>query len=216
MRGANARAVVAAALALGVALAGAAPARAEEAPPRDPPASQPAAAKPDYGHRLQGGVGVIIGSGYRGIVRYHGKPGACEDVADSDKTFCHSRLPTWMDLEGSFGVTKGLVAIVDFRVGFEKDFTHSRPLVLAPGIKYFIDAQDRLKFFITLQLAIDFTGQLPDVPRTDVGIRNAVGLQFDVHRVFGFWLQLGDTLAFRRYFRFELDAAVGLEVRFPP
>jgi hypothetical protein len=189
---------------------------AEEAPPRAAPASQPAAAGPGYSHRLQGGVGVIVGSGYRGLVKYNGKPGTCEDVAGSDKTFCHSRLPTWMDFQGSFGVTKGLAAIVDFRVGLETDFTHSRPLALAPGIKYFIDAQDRLKFFVTLQLAIDFTGQLPEIPTTDVGIRNAVGLQFDVHRVFGFWLQLGDTLAFRRYFRFELDAAVGLEARFPP
>jgi hypothetical protein len=121
-----------------------------------------------------------------------------------------------MDFQGSFGVTRGLAVIVDFRLGLEQDFTHSRPLALAPGIKYYIDAEDRLKFFITLQLAIDFTGQLPDVPRTDFGVRNAVGLQFDVHRMFGFWLQLGDTLAFRRYFRFELDAALGLELRFPP
>jgi hypothetical protein len=165
---------------------------------------------------MQGGVGVIFGSGYRGLVKYNGKSGTCEDVANSDKTFCHSRLPTFMDLQASFGATKGLSAIVDFRLGLEQDFTHSRPLALAPGIKYFLDAQDRLKFFVTLQLAIDFTGQLAEIPRTDFGLRNAVGFQFDVHRVFGFWLQLGDTLAFRRYFRFELDAAVGLEVRFPP
>jgi hypothetical protein len=194
-------------------------AAAEEAPPREPaaaPASQPAAKPLGYAHRHQGGVGLIFGTGYRGLVRYSGTKGTCEDVAGSDKTLCHSRLPTFMDVQGSFGVTRGLAAIVDFRVGFEQDFTHSRPLALAPGIKYYIDAEDRLKFFITLQLAIDFTGQLPDVPRTDFGVRNAVGLQFDVHRVFGFWLQLGDTLAFRRYFRFELDAALGLEVRFPP
>jgi hypothetical protein len=193
---------------------------AEEASPREPapaaPASQPAAKPPGYSHRHQGGVGVIFGTGYRGLVRYQGSQGTCEDVVGSDKTFCHSRVPAFMDIQGSFGVTRGLAAIVDFRLGLEQDFTHSRPLALAPGIKYHIDAEDRLKFFITLQLAIDFTGQLPDVPRTDFGVRNAIGLQFDVHRVFGFWLQLGDTLAFRRYFRFELDAALGIEARFPP
>jgi len=208
---------VGAVVAVVIAIGGSAPARAAEAPPPEVPASQPAGAKkPSYSHRLQGGLGVIFGSGYRGLVKYNGKPGTCEDVANSDKTFCHSRLPTFMDIQASFGATRGLAAIVDFRLGLENDFTHSRPLALAPGIKYFIDAQDRLKLFITLQLAIDFTGQLAEIPRTDFGIRNAVGLQFDVHRVFGFWLQLGDTLAFRRYFRFELDAAVGLEARFPP
>jgi hypothetical protein len=98
----------------------------------------------------------------------------------------------------------------------EQDFTHRRPLALAPGIKYYIDAEDRLKFFVTLQLAVDFTGQLAGVPTTDVGMRNAAGLQFDVNRFLGVWLQLGDTLAFRRYFRFELDAALGIEGRFPP
>jgi hypothetical protein len=194
-------------------------AAAEEAPIREPaaaPASAPAEKPLGYSHRHQAGLGLIFGTGYRGLVRYHGSNGACEAAVGSDKTFCHGRLPTFMDIEGSFGLTRGLAAIVDFRVGFERDFTQGRPLVLAPGIKYHIDAEDRLKFFITLQLAIDFTGQLAGVPTTDFGVRNAVGLQFDVHRVFGFWLQLGDTLAFRRYFRFELDAALGLEARFPP
>ena len=208
-------AVVAALVVLGVASAG--PARAEEAPPKEAPASQPVAAgKLSYSHRMQGGVGLIFGSGYRGLVKYHGKPGACEDVAGSDKTFCHSRLPTWMDIQASFGATRGLSVIADVRVGLENDFTHSRPLAFAPGIKYFIDADERWKFFVTLQLALDFTGQLPQVPTTDVGVRNAVGFQCDIHRLFGVWVQLGDTLAFRRYFRFELDGAVGLEVRFPP
>lgn len=200
-----------------VVLGGSGRARAEEASPRAPaaaPASQPAEKPLGFSHRYQGGLGLIFGSGYRGLVRYQGS-GQCE-TGTADRTFCHGRLPTFMDLQGSFGVTRGLAAIVDFRVGFEKDFTQGRPLALAPGIKYYIDAEGRLKFFVTLQLAIDFTGQLAEVPRTDFGVRNAVGLQFDVHRVCGFWLQLGDTLAFRRYFRFELDAAVGLEARFPP
>jgi hypothetical protein len=179
-------------------------------------AGTPAETPLGFSHRMQGGVGLIVGTGYRGLVRYHGSSGTCENVAGSAKTFCHSRLPTFMDIEGSFGVTRALSTIVDFRVGFEEDFTHGRPLALAPGIKYYIDAESRLKFFITLQLAIDFTGQLAGVPRTDIGVRNAVGLQFDVHRLFGFWLQLGDTLGFRRYFRFEIDVAVGLEARFPP
>ena len=200
-----------------VALGGSGRAVAQEAPPQEPataPASAPAQPPLGYSHRYQGGVGLIIGSGYRGLVRYQGS-GPCEG-GTADRTFCHSRLPTFADIQGSFGVTRGLAAIIDFRVGFEKDFSQYRPLALAPGIKYYIEAERRLKFFITLQLAIDFTGQLPDVPRTDFGIRNTVGFQFDVHRVFGVWLQLGDQLAFRRYFRFELDGAVGLEVRFPP
>ena len=194
------------------------PAFAEEGTPAVAPASQPVAAgKLSYSHRMQGGVGLIFGSGYRGMVRYHNKP-ACEDVPSGGelKTFCHSRLPTFMDIQASFGVTRGLSVITDFRLGLEKDFTHSRPLALAPGIKYFIDADDRWKFFVTVQLAIDFSEQLPDVPRADVGLRNTVGFQCDVHRLFGVWVQLGDTLAFRRYFSFALDAAIGLEVRFPP
>jgi len=191
-------------------------AAAEEVAPASQPL-RPAPAKPGgnrLDHRTQGGLGIIVGSGYRGLVRYQGSA-SCEG-GGSDRTFCHSRVPTFLDIEGSFGVTRALSTIVDVSVGLEKDFTHGRPFAVAPGIKYYVDPEGRMKFFVTLQLALDFTEQLPDVPTVDVGVRNAVGLQFDMHRLFGFWLQLGDTLAFRRYFRFELDAAGGIEARFPP
>jgi len=192
---------------LGVVVVGPAGAAAE--PPPAAPASQPVR----LSHRYQGSVGVIVGTGYRGLVRYKDTV----SCGDADKTLCTSRLPTFMDLEAAFGATEGLSMIIDFRLGLEQDFTHSRPLALAPGIKYYIDANERLKFFVTLQLAIDFTGgQLAGVPATDFGFRNANGVQYDFNRFFGLWLQIGDTLAFRRYFRFELDAALGVEGRFPP
>jgi hypothetical protein len=196
-------------LAVAVATAGGRIAAAQEPAAAAAPASQPRG----FAHRFQGSLGVIVGTGYRGLVRYKDTV----SCGDADKTLCTSRLPTFLDLQAGFGVTSGLATILDLRLGLEQDFTHSRPLALAPGIKYYIDAEERLKFFVTLQLSIDFTGgQLPGVPGTDLGLRNANGVQYDFTRFLGLWLQIGDTLAFRRYFRFELDVALGVEGRFPP
>ncbi|HEY3352564.1 MAG TPA: hypothetical protein VGQ83_04900 [Polyangia bacterium] len=177
----------------------------------EPPAPASAPAPLGLSHYHQAGLTVVFGSGYRGLVRYDGSP-TCDA---SGKTFCTGRLPAFMDLAGSFGLTRALAAIVDLRLGLEQDFTHSHPLALAPGIKYYIDPEDRLKFFATLQLVLDFTAQLPGVARTDVGVRNANGLQLDLGRHFGVFVQFGETIAFVRFFRFELDLGGGLEVRFP-
>jgi hypothetical protein len=176
------------------------------------PASAPAAAEAPLGlsHLHEVGLGLIFGSGYRGLVRYN-ESGFC---GAAGKSFCTGRLPAFTDVQASFGLTRALAAIFDLRLGLEQDFTHRHPLALAPGIKYYIDAEDRLKFFATLQLSIDLTAQAPGVSRTDLGVRNANGLQFDRGRHFGLFVQFGETIAFVRFFRFELDLGGGLEARF--
>jgi len=184
-------------------------------------AAPPAPASPVSGppapvgtsHFKQVGLGLIFGSGYRGLVRYQDSA-PCQ-TTDPGKDFCTSRLPFFMDLQAAFGVTRSLSAIADVRIGLEQDFTQSRPLAFAPGLKAYIDAESLAKFFATIQLAFDFTSQEPGARGLDIGVRNANGLQFDLMRYFGVFVQFGETIAFRRFFRFELDLAAGIEGRLP-
>jgi hypothetical protein len=189
------------------------PGDAAAAPAPTAPAAPVSGPAPPLGtsHFKQGALGLIFGSGYRGLVRYKGSA----PCGQEGKDFCTSRLPAFMDIQAAYGVTRGLSVITDFRVGLEQDFTHSRPLAIAPGIKAYIDPEGLAKFFATIQLAFDLTGQAAGASQLDVGIRNANGLQFDLMRFFGVFVQFGETIAFRRFFRFELDLAVGLEGRFP-
>ena len=43
----------------------------------------------------------------------------------------------------------------------------------------------------------------------------APGLLVDLHRTFGVYAHFGETVAFVRWFRVELDFGVGMQARFP-
>ena len=53
------------------------------------------------------------------------------------------------------------------------------------------------------------------VADNDFGMRNSNGLMYDAIRNVGFYFQFGETIGFARWFRIELDAGLGVQVRFP-
>src|SRR5262245_5770046 len=176
----------------------------------------------DIAYRHQGQVGIYaqIGIGYRFIARYDdtvfcGKAGAA---------VCTGGTPPWIELGLSYGVLNSLELIADFRIGLSTDFKpdmfpgdEPRNLVLAPGIKFYIDDEGSLKWFTTFQLAIDFTDYSASgvTKKTDFGERSVIGLLIDLHRTFGVYVHGGVTFSFARWFRFEMDGGVGLQARFP-
>jgi hypothetical protein len=178
----------------------------------DASSALPPLARPSLSHQSQIGLSVLPGSGLRVLFPYQeevycGQPG---------KRVCSGRLPTYLDVQPSFGLTAHWDLLLDLRFGLEADFARTHAFALAPGLRYWIEPLQRLKFFTTLQAAFDFTEQHTHVlAGYDLAFHNSNGLMFEVMRDLGFYAQLGETIGFVRWLRFEVDVGAGVQARFP-
>jgi hypothetical protein len=196
---------------------GVAPGRAPAVAPRTAPAARPKTfprlAQPTMSHYLQFGIALLPGTGYRGIFPYQ----EMINCGQPQKRVCTSRLPTFLDVQPSFGFGHHWDIIVDLRLGLGQDFTGSHQLAVAPGVRYWVDPDEAAKFFATVQVAYDATAQHDPLlhHNDDVALRNSNGFMFEVMRNFGVYLQFGETIGFVRWLRFEIDAGVGVQARLP-
>lgn len=177
-----------------------------------------------YSHRHQVGFHFQPGLGYRVLFPYEKEPPTY--CGQDGKSVCTGRAPFFLDAGVSFGVSRSLELMFEMRFGLEGDFrsptapaTADRPQALAiqPGLKLYVDDEGSFKFFSTVQLSFDFTdysstGLDKD---TDFAVRNANGFQLDFHKTFGAYFFIGETIGFARWLRFEIDAGIGLQARFP-
>jgi len=180
-----------------------------------------------YDHKGQVGLHAQFGTGYRVLFPYEATPkvycGQTDDNSPDPREVCTGRSPFFTEIGLSYGVTSGLEVLADIRLGLEKDFeplvggSPPRAFVLAPGAKIYIDDEGSTKFFSTLQAAFDFTdfGSSGADASTDFAIRNVNGLQIDLHKAFGVYFHFGETIGFVRWLRFELDAGIGIQGRYP-
>jgi len=125
-------------------------------------------------------------------------------------------------VQGSFGLSDGWDLLVTLRFGLERDFHLHRTFAAMPGFRYWVDRDRPLRLFTTLQLVYDHTNQNGNVATDgtaisdeDLGFRNANGFMYDVLRNFSLYFQFGETIAFKRWFRFEMDGGFGLQARIP-
>jgi hypothetical protein len=163
-------------------------------------------------HKYQLGIALLPGAGFRGIAPYEDGINCGEQA----KRVCTGKLPFFIDVQPSFGFAEHWDVLVDLRFGIESDFTRSRQFAIAPGVRYWVDPELPFKFFATIQGVFDATAQGdPRLANNDFGVRNSNGLMFDVMRNLGIYIQLGETLAFRRWLRFEIDGGVGVQARIP-
>jgi len=167
-------------------------------------------------HKYQLGASGLVGKGYRVIFPYDDKL-TCGDASGEDtKRVCTSFSPVFIDIQPSFGVTDNLDLITDLRFGLSADFTNHKQLVVAPGIRYWVEPDAMVKFYTTAQVAWDHTPQdQMKVKTDDIALRNSNGMMIDVLKNFGIFIQLGETIGFRRWLRFELDGGAGLQLRVP-
>jgi len=166
-------------------------------------------------HRHQTGLSLMPGIGYRIIVPYKDNVD-CFDSSDASKRVCTNGVPFFLDFQLSFGVTTRLDLIADIRFGVVKDISSSRQFAIAPGVRVWLDPDINLKFYTTAQALWDGTDYPPgSVPSNDFGLRNSNGLMYDMIRNVGLYVQFGESIGFRRWFRIELDAGLGVQVRFP-
>lgn len=185
------------------------------AEPTKPKEEARAAAKKGLSHKYQFGVAARAGTGYRIIAPYHEE--YCGDRKDDggNKSVCGSRQKVWLELSPSFGVSQSLELLVDVRLYLESDFTNTKAFFIAPGLKYYTDPDDIFKFFASGQLVLENQDMGTGGPKSfDLGIRSALGLQFDILRYVGLYVQGGVTIAFLRWLTFTVDFGGGVQVRY--
>lgn len=172
----------------------------------------PKLSRPSLNHHLQFGFAVLPGTGYRTIFPYDENA----QCGQAGKTVCTSAVPFFLDVQPSFGITTRWDVLVDLRFGIAQDFTRSRQFAVAPGFRYWVDAEFPVKFFATVQVALDTTPQHSTLIKdNDVAFRNSNGFMFEVMRNLGIYLQFGETIGFRRWLRFEIDGGLGIQARVP-
>lgn len=169
---------------------------------------------PTYHHRGQIGFSLMLGTGYRMIVPYEENT-FCGDEEKDSRRVCTARSPAFADLELSYGLTTRVDLLVATRLGIEKDFIKSRQFALMPGLRIWLDQDEALKFYTTVQLVYDDTDHRQTVSDVDYGGRVALGFMYDPIKNVGFFTQLGATFGVKRWFRIEADWGLGVQVRFP-
>jgi hypothetical protein len=200
-------------------LPGVAAAQPADAPPIGAPETPVPAQTVSFDHRHQGYARLTFGTGYRFIVPYQDSA-ICGPNGDTSP--CESRSPGFMDADVGFGASAGVELGVMLRIGLEyEDLNDSYPLVFGPGIRIYPSPESRVKLFLAFRVLFDFTnigpklpGQ-PVTPKTDIALRGEPGLQFEIDRHVGVFLQGGVTFGAVRWFQFEADGGLGVQVRFP-
>jgi hypothetical protein len=196
----------------------------------DPSAPAPAAASSRTrrtGHARQFGLGARVGIGLRGIATYDDEDYCGErstDTATGNAAVCLGRAPFTLSLEASYGVAHNFEVLAEFGIGLERDFGAAdgvdgpRVHFVAPGVRIFFSEAKTSKLFTQIQATIDFTSYEDGLGQgrgTDYGFRNLNGLWFDLHRSYGFYVYVGETLTFQRWILGQLEAGFGFQGRYP-
>jgi hypothetical protein len=87
--------------------------------------------EPSLLHKNQFGIAIMPGIGFRIIAPYK-EMVSCGEQA---KRVCTGLLPFFLDVQPSFGFAEHWDVIVDLRFGIMTDFTQSRELAVAPGVR---------------------------------------------------------------------------------
>jgi len=173
-----------------------------------------------YNHKGQFGVYSQIGIGYRALFPYDSH----DYCGQASSSVCTGGTPPWIEIGISYAPLRSLEVITDLRIGLADDFRPEtvtqkapRELVLSPGIKLYVDDAGSVKLFTTFQIAFDFSDYSADnvASSLDLGFRNVNGVLIDLHQAFGIYAHFGETVGFVRWLRFEMDAGIGIQARFP-
>jgi len=177
--------------------------------------------EPAFSHKGQVGLHLQGVMGYRSIVTYDEEfCGDLKDNGSANSSTCYGRSPFGFDVGLGYGVLDILEVFLEMRLGVEHDIGINanmegpRMLALAPGVKAYLGRIGEMAFFSTVQLPIDFTS-FDQVDKNDFGVRNINGLQLDLHRTFGLYVMFGEEVSWRRWLRFEIEAGLGVQARFP-
>lgn len=171
-------------------------------------------------HKGQFGISARMGLGVRGIATYDDTD-YCGKLDEQDGGFasvCTGRLPVALDLEASFGVARSIELALELRVGIESDFGVDpnaggpRPLHVAFGSRFSFSEAKRTKLFVQPMVVADLSDRSQG---NDFGVRGLEGFWVDLHRAYGIYVYVGETLEFSRWLSFAFEGGVGFQGRYP-
>jgi hypothetical protein len=184
--------------------------------------ASPAAALADDGepvstHKGQFGLSARLGVGVRAIATYDRDVFCGSAVEDR---VCTGRSPMSLDLEAAYGIRDSIELTFELRVGLESDFGSTpggkgpRPFHIAPGARFFFSEAKRTKLFVQPSLVFDFAsyGQREG---NDFGVRGIEGLWIDLHRSYGAYVYVAETIEFSRWLSGGFEAGIGFQGRYP-
>ena len=168
-------------------------------------------------HKGQFGVSARLGVGVRAIATYDRTVFCGSDV---DDRVCTGRAPLSLDLEAAYGVKDSIELTLELRIGLESDFGSApgtsgpRPFHIAPGARFFFSEAKRTKLFVQPSLVFDFAsyGQRDG---NDFGVRGIEGFWIDLHRSYGLYVYVAETIEFSRWLSGGFEAGVGFQGRYP-
>ncbi len=179
-------------------------------------------AAPASFHKGQLGASARLALGVRGIATYDNNVYCGKQDPEAEfglASVCTGRTPLTLDLEFSYGVKPTIELILEMRLGLESDFgsapgTDDGPHAfwLSPGARFFFSEAARAKFFVQPQVVFDFSGYSQG---NDFGLRGIEGLWIDLHRSYGVYFFVGETLEFSRWLSAAFEGGVGFQGRYP-
>jgi hypothetical protein len=190
-----------------------------------PPTLATAQPKPDdplaLNHGGQIGVTARVATGMRFISTYDAGT-VCDTAGDRA---CFAREPVTLELELAYGIDKHIDLLAEFALGLESDFASTAQptggphiVRLSPGFRFFFAQDHHTRAFATVQAVFDFSDYKNSAGASlgnDFGVRNVNAYMYDFNRSFGAYLFAGETLMFDRWFDLELEAGLGVQLRYP-
>jgi hypothetical protein len=168
----------------------------------------------DLDHEFQVGIRAGAGVPFVFALRY-GDGAPCDGGGNAFCVFVGSGI---VDTELSFGVTRDLEITAMFRIGMiGQEPTEQNNMMAGLGIRSYISPESLFKFFLGARFILDFTqnGGVADWGDVDFGVRGEAGVQLDIVRWVGLYIQLGVNVTFLRAFGISPDLTGGVQVRFP-
>ena len=85
---------------------------------------------------------------------------------------------------------------------------------LAPGARFFFSEAKHTKLFVQPAVVFDFAGY-DQRSGNDFGIRGIEGFWIDLHRSYGFYFWIAETLEFSRWLSATFEGGIGFQGRYP-
>jgi hypothetical protein len=85
------------------------------------------------------------------------------------------------------------------------------------GIRAYLMPADLFKLYLGARAVLDFTqsGGISGWSPVDFGVRGEFGLQVDIVRYIGLYIEIGANVTFIRAFGISPDVTGGVQIRFP-
>ena len=174
-------------------------------------------------HKGQFGASARLSLGARGIATYDNDVYCGKTDPEGEFGFasvCTGATPLALDLEGSYGVKPTIELVLEMRLGIEGDFGDApgmdgpHPFWLSPGARFFFSEAARSKLFVQPEVVFDFAGY-DSRPGNDFGVRGIEGFWIDLHRSYGFYFYIAETLTFSRWLSATFEGGIGFQGRYP-